>query len=55
MSVLPQTFFAFMGRHLMSLSLLSVWHCTKYLKLNYLTLLFTSLTKVFAGLNAGIL
>ena len=52
MSVLTKTFFPLVSRHFMSFSLLSAWHSS-----NYLTLLlsFTSDTKDFAGLKAGIL
>ncbi len=50
MSILAKTFFAFVGSHFMSLSLLSAWHNP-----NYLTLDLTLLINTFAGLNAGIL
>ena len=55
MPVLPQTFFTFVGSHFMSLTLLSAWHFIKILKKLYLTFALTLFTKVFAGLNEGIL
>jgi len=56
MPVLPQTFFTFMGSHFMSLTLLSAWHFLFSLSgITYLTFALTLFTKVFAGLNEGIL
>jgi hypothetical protein len=56
MSVLTQAFFPLVGSHLVSLSFFTAWHDRDVLK-NYFALTddFTLLTKVFAGLNAGML
>lgn len=50
MSILAKTFFAFVGSHFMSLSLLSARHNFNYL----LMLVFTKFRNVFEGLKAGI-
>ncbi len=52
-SVLAQTFFAFVRGHFMSLSFLTARHNIVILINNYP--FFTISTKTFAGLNAGIL
>ena len=52
MTILSQSFFPFVGSHLMSFSFLTAWH--KFLLSYFLTLPFTSLTKLLDGLNEGI-
>ena len=54
MSILAQAFFTLVGRHLVSLMFFPVRHCLTYF-LDYLTFFLTSVTKLFAGLNEGML
>ena len=55
MSVLSQSFFTLVRRHLMSFFLLSAGHSFMFLTVNKLIDYLISCIKVFAGLNAGML
>ena len=53
MTILAKTLLTLVRRHLMALVLLSVWH--NYNVLRFKFHYFTSLAKLFEGLNAGML
>ena len=53
MTILSQSLFPFVCRHLMSFPFFSTWH--NFLLSYFFTLSLTSLTKLFEGLNDGML